>query len=260
MSQSFQYEGSLEETSLPEMFFTIFRHRVPGLIDIARDGIKKRIYIKDGNVIHAASSDRADRLGAFLYRNGQVSREDLERTIKKRERSESKHGQILIEDGLLSPAELWAAIRGQMESIVWSVFSWAQGTFSFKIGEFTDPVIRIHLPMRRVILRGVQRMPHIKEMVHRLGSKHTVLEPAYGTEDLIEIALSGEEYALLRLVDGRRTIFDICTDGPFSVTENARMLYAFHALNLIERAADSQSDTGSLTIRLDADKKVDETP
>ncbi len=257
MSKPQYYEGTLRETSLPEMFFTIFRHRVPGLIDISRDGISKRIFISNGNVLHATSTDRSDRLGAYLYRTGKLSRDELERTMRRREHSGSKHGQILIEDGLLSPAELYEAIRGQMESIVWSVFTWQDGNFSFKIGEFTDPTIRIHLPMRQVIMRGVQRIPDIKAMVAKLGKKTTLLRPVYTTEDLIEIALNKDEYALLRLVDGRRTIFDVCTVGPFGVSENARMLYAYFVLNLVERTETGAGvDTGSVTIRIDADKKI----
>ncbi len=257
MNKPFHYEGSIRETALPEMFFTIFKHRVPGPLDIGREDVRKRIYISDGNVLFATSTERTDRLGAYLYRRGKLSREALEKTIVKRERAGAKHGQILIEEGLLSPAELYEAIRGQMEAIVWSVFSWQEGHFSFKIGEFTEPTIRIHLPLRQVIIRGIQRAPEIKSMVARLGKKHTILRPIYCTEDLIEVALDLREYNLLRLVDGKRTIFDICTQGPFSVSENARFLYAYHVLNLVEVVDKSPTfDSGALKIRLDADRKV----
>ena len=258
MNKPFHYEGSIEETALPEMFFTIFKHRVPGLLDIGREDVRKRIYISDGNVLFATSTDRTDRLGAYLYRQGKLSREALEQTILKREQAGAKHGQILIEEGLLSPADLYSAIRGQMEAIVWSVFSWQTGHFSFKIGDFTEPTIRIHLPLRQVIIRGIQRVPEIKSLVARLGKKHTVLRPIYCTEDLIEVALDHQEYSLLRLVDGHRTIFDICTKGPFSVSENARLLYAFRVLNLVEVVTPGEVfDSGAVKIRLDADRKVD---
>lgn len=256
MANQFHFHGTVEETALAEMFYTIFRHRVPGQIDISRDGIAKRIYISDGNVLHASSSDRADRLGAYLYRTGKLSRQDLERTMRRRETSNTKYGQILIEERLLSPGELHQAIRGQMESIVWSVFSWQEGEVSFQIGEFKAPTIKIHLPMRQVILRGIKRIPDTKALVQRLGKKRTLFRPTYVTEDLIELALDGDEYTLLCLVDGQRTIYEICTDGPYNVSENARLLYAFYVLQMIERVDDSaasDSSSGILTIRLGAD-------
>ncbi len=239
MGNSFQYRETLEDTALGEMFANIYRHRVPGLFEISHDGKRKRIYIHDGNVIHASSTDRADRLGAHLYRTGQLTRDQLTETIRILEATDKRHGQILIEQGMLSPGELYQAIRGQVESIVWSVFAWQTGEVTFKIGEFQEPLmIKIHLPMRQAIVRGVKKVPDAKALVARLGKKSTVFRPTYCAEDLIEVALDAEEYALLRLVDGERPLYEICTEGPYGVSENARLLYAFHILHLIERLPD----------------------
>ncbi len=244
MGNSFQYQETLEETALSEMFANIYRHRVPGLFEISHDDKLKRIYINNGNVIHASSTDRADRLGAHLYRTGKLTREQLAETIRLLEATDKRHGQILIEEGMLAPGDLYQAIRGQVESIVWSVFAWQTGEVTFKIGEFQEPLmIKIHLPMRQAIVRGVKQVPDAKALVARLGKKSTVFRPNYHTEDLIEVALDAEEYALLRLVDGERRLYEICTEGPFGVSENARLLYAFHILHLIERLPEN-GDSG----------------
>ena len=252
MGKPFQYRETLEDTALSEMFSTIYRHKVPGLIEISRDDIVKRIYINEGNVIHASSNDKADRLGAHLYRIGRLTRKQLVETMRHREQSGKRHGQLLIEEKLLSPGELHEAIRNQMEAIVWSVFSWRRGDVTFRIGEFHDPItIKIHLPMRQVIVRGIKKVPDIKPLVARLGRRSTVFRPSYCTEDLIEVALDHKEYELLCLVDGKRQLFDVCTHGPYSVSENARLLYAYRILNLIEKADnDGTSSSGSVMIRL----------
>ena len=38
-------------------------------------------------------------------------------------------------------------------------------------------------------------------------------------------------------MDGKRTLYDICTQGPHSAAENAKVLYAFQILQLIRGAA-----------------------
>ncbi len=236
------------------MFSTIYRHKVPGLIEISRDDVVKRIYISEGNVIHATSTDRADRLGAHLYRTGKLTRKQLSETMQHRSKSGKRHGQLLIENLLLSPGELYEAIRSQMEAIVWSVFSWQRGEVTFRIGEYSEPVwIKIHLPMRQVIVRGIKQVPDTKSLVQRLGRKDTVFRPSFSTEDLIDVALDADEYSLLRLVDGKRRLYDVCTNGPFSVSENARLLYAYRILHLIEKIEDSSKTTGSVMIRYSAD-------
>lgn len=249
---------------MPEMFWTIYRHRVPGRLEVRREEIVKTIFVADGTVVHAASSERSDRLGAYLYRKGRLSREDLTRTMAERDTSTKRHGQLLVEHGLLSPAELNRAIREQMESIVWSVFSWRAGEVMFSIGSFLDPQrVRIHLPVREAILRGVKTMHDAKSLIGRLGKKSTVLRPSYATEDLIEISLSAEEFELLRMIDGRRSLFEVCTDGPFATAENARLVYAFYVLHLVERSdgkpglkirlsSDASSPTSDTTVTADA--------
>lgn len=242
MAKSFQYQGTLEETSLAEMLWTIYRHKVPGRVEISHDGIVKRIYVAGGNVIHASSTDRTDRLGAYLYRIGKLSRDDLTRTMREREESGKRHGQLLIESGLLSPEELYGAIRSQMESIVWGLFSWQHGEVSFSIGEKEDPMmLEIHLPMRQMIVRGIKKAQDPRALVARLGKKSSVFRPSYCAEDLIEIALGKEEYELLCLIDGERSLYDVCNSGPYKVSENARLLYAFRVLHLIEPIAEPEA-------------------
>ncbi|MEM6792531.1 MAG: DUF4388 domain-containing protein [Acidobacteriota bacterium] len=245
MPHPFQYQGTLAETSLAEMLWTIYRHKVPGLVEITNGEITKRIHVVDGNVVHASSTDRSDRLGAFLYRTGKLSRQDLTETMSLQEDSGKRHGQLLIEQNLMTPGDLYESIKGQMESILWSLFSWQTGELTFSIGEHEEPLmIKIHLPMRQVIVRGTQKIADPKPLVAKLGRKSTVFEPAYEAEDLIEIALGAEEYALLRLIDGRRSFYEVCTEGPYGVSENARLLYAFRVLQLIRPLAAPTTKSG----------------
>lgn len=238
VENSFQYRGDLSQTALPEILYTIDRFQVPGVIEASRDGVMKQVYIKEGNVVHATSTDRDDSLGAYLQRSGVLTAEVFAETMRERERLQKRYGVLLIESGILSPAEVYRAIRKQIEAIVWSLFYWQEGSVIFSIGEFREPdSVRIQVPMRQVILQGIKRAPDAKALVARLGRKETVLEPCYKTEQLIELALDGDEYKLLSLVDGRRTLYDICTQGPNSASENAKVLYAFQILQLIRGAA-----------------------
>ena len=256
MAKKFHFHESLEEMSLPEMFASIHRHKVPGLMEISQEEITKRIFIHDGTVVHAASNDRSDRLGAHLYRLGKLDREQLVETMRLKEESGKRHGQLLIEEGILSPGDLLEAVQSQIRAIVWSVFAWQTGEVRFDIGDFSEPLmIKIHLPVRQVIVQGIKKVPDTRGLVQRLGKKSSLFRPAYCTEDLIELALDRDEYALLRLVDGERSLYDICTLGPYSASENARLLYAFRVLRLIERIQDDPTSTG-LKLHLGPDSNI----
>jgi len=258
VENNFQYRGDLSQTALPEILHTIDRFQVPGVIEASREGIVKQVYIKEGNVVHAISTDREDSLGSYLQRNRIITPDLYLETMRERERTNKRYGVLLIENGVLSPAEVYRAIRKQIEAIVWSLFYWQDGSVIYSIGEFREPdAVRIQLPMRQVILQGIKRAPDAKTLVGRLGRKETVLEPCYKAEQLIELALDSDEYKLLRLVDGRRTLFDICTQGPNGASENAKVLYAFQILQLIRAAGATppppeprrEEGTGAIKIR-----------
>jgi hypothetical protein len=249
----YQYRGDLRETALPEMLFTIYLHRVPGLIECRHGDSLKKVVLRDGAVIHASSTDRRDSLGTFLLESGKITRNQFELTDTLRAATTDKrHGELLIDHGILSPAQLHDAVQEQIRSIVWSLFSWQEGEVAFSIGQFEDVgMIRIHLPMRQVILQGVKRAPDARALVARLGRKETIFEPVWTTEDLIEVAIDEVELKLLRLVDGKRTLYDVCTNGPLSPAENARLVYALYVLRLIRRSASDRP--GVLKIRFRAE-------
>ena len=60
-------------------------------------------------------------------------------------------------------------------------------------------------------------------------------------ENLKGFQLEGGEEQLLDLVDGKRTFFELCDQGPFSAGLNARVLYAFQCLGLVRKEKDSTS-------------------
>jgi hypothetical protein len=252
----YQYRGELGQTALPEMLYTVYLHRVPGVIECHRGEVVKRVFLRDGAVIHASSNDRNDSLGNFLRATGRINAEQFTLTDQIRAASPDKrHGELLIEHGILSPAKLYEAIQEQIRSVMWSLFGWEEGEVAFSIGDFEEAdMVRIYLPMRQVILQGVKRAPDAKAMVGRLGRKETVFEPIWKTEDLIEVAMEEPEVTLLRLIDGKRSLYDVCTRGPFSPAENARIVYAFHVLHLIRRRVAERPGVVKLRLRTEPAK------
>jgi len=235
--ENFQYRGDLAETALPEILYTIDRFQVPGIIRASREGIVKQVFIREGRVVHATSTDRDDSLGAFLQKSGLLSPEAYVETMRERERSNKRYGVLLIESGVLSPLEIYQGIRKQIESIVWSLFYWQDGEVTYSIGEFREAdAVRIQLPMRQVVLQGIKRAPNAKALVARLGRKETLFEACYRTEELIETALDAADMKLLALVNGKRTLYEICTQGPHTPAENGKLLYALQVLRLIKSA------------------------
>jgi len=253
-----QYRGDLRQTALPEMLAIIDRTRVAGVIEATYGDFSKRVYLDNGYVVHAASSDLADSLGSYLRRTGRISDEQFQAAMARRGEGPRRLGEVLIEQGLMTPAQVHQAIREQVESILWSLFSWEEGEVSFAIGQpDLTGLVRIQIPLRQVILQGIVRAANAKSLVHRMGGRDARFEPAFRYEDLIEIALDADGYGLLARVDGRRTLYELCTGGPVPAADAARLLYAFSVLGLIRRGeageAGPRAPSTPIKIRLRSD-------
>jgi hypothetical protein len=251
VTPKFKYSGNLAETTLPEMLHTIDRFRVPGVVEVRRGGLIKRVYIRDGYIIHASSTDREDSLGDYLHRAEIVSRDALESVARLRQSSNKRLGVLLIERAMLAPGEVFEAIRNQIEAIVWSLFYWQDGDVTFGVGALEEEeMVQIQLPIKRAIVQGIKSAPDAKPLVSRIGGKETLLEPCYEVEDLVETGLDKDDYELLRRVNGARSLYQLCGEAARPPAEAAKLLYAFQVLKLVRRRHAQKAASGPLKIKL----------
>ena len=231
------YVGELAETPLPEMLATIHRYRVPGMLEAQLGDATKRVFIHDGDIIFASSTNRAESLGEMLVTAGQITVEQHRAsTLLLLENPRKRHGQVLVEMGLLSEAEMRAAVLEQVQRIVWSLFSIPEGRVTFALGDDrADEVYKLRIPTPRAVLHGCKTVGDAKRLVGRLGNKTTVFTRPAPPGHLAALELEANEEQLLAVVDGRRTLFELCERGPYSPALNARVLYGFQCLGLIRK-------------------------
>lgn len=97
-----------------------------------------------------ASSLAPDRLGASLLRSGLIDQPQLG-LAESRYHPTTRFGEIVVEQGMLTPRELWNGVKDQVEEIVRSLFSYTAGWIHFWKGEIEpDNVVRLSLPTRRL--------------------------------------------------------------------------------------------------------------
>lgn len=226
------FRGDLAQMPLPEILVTIHRYKAPGIITCARDAETKQIFVDGGRIIFATSSNVADSLGDRLLRDGIITREQYDESVR-RIREGKRQGAILVEMGAIQPKQLFVNVRDQVQEIVWSIFAWNSGTATFEAGrERTTEFIKLNLSIPQAVLQGVRLVPDPRALLARLGSKTTLLVRT-PDGDYSELALSSEEQALIERIDGKTPLVDLTNSGDLPPAVNARLLYAFFALRLV---------------------------
>ncbi len=248
MGEAPHYQADLARESLAELLLKVYNYRVPGLAEAQRDGVTKRLFVRDGNVIFATSTDRKDSLGEHLLRTGALGHDELRAVATEHERTKERVGELLLRRGLLSPRQLNEAIRTQIEQIAWSLFSWHNGQVKFELREQQERnQVRIQISLRHMVFHGLSENCDVAVASRRLGGSEARYEPSWTGDELIDIGLDQGEFALLRLADGSRTVDQLLRLGPFDHERNLRLLHAFHVMRLVRDAADK---TTGVRIRL----------
>ena len=207
--------GSLKSLSAPEVFHFLSTsiktgtlllsfgagHDTP-LPDAPAGLRRKTVSFKEGQVTFASSSERADRLSPVLWRTGLVPAEELARCGRLVQAGRPL-GQVLVEEGLLDPGQLYAAMGLQVREIVLGAFLEDEGEFVFVEGRADDRnAVRLPERTHELLLEGMRRRAEVDRLTARLPDRDAVARRRPGAEG--EPGPRGRR--LLDAIDGERTV------------------------------------------------------
>jgi hypothetical protein len=227
------YQTDIAQTPLPEVLVKIHKYRAPGRLDCRRGEEVKRIYLERGDIIFATTNQISESLGDVLLRDGHITREQYDESLRRVRETGKRHGTALVEMKILTSEALFHAVRDHIQGILWSIFGWGFGSVGFTPGRDKRlEFIKVEIPIPQAVMQGVRHMPDARSLVARLGSKATVF--AQTGAQVSGLTLRPEEQTLLDTVDGRRVLYDLVNTPPMPAADNARVLYALMSLGLIE--------------------------
>src|SRR5262249_29612974 len=159
----------------------------------------------------SASDDPTEQLGQFLLSHGRISEEDLRKGLETQERTRVLLGRILVMTGSIKEEELKRLLQRKAEETIFGLFLWPDAHFDLEEEGLPDRLfVPIDLEVQDVLMKGVTVVDELKQVRHEIGSTASVpartskpLPPGFPPERSME-------RALLLLVNGERTIADLC--------------------------------------------------
>ena len=127
------FAGNLKTISFPDILQLIGTGKKTGQLLATHASQRKELFFRNGNLISASSSNtEEDMIGNLLLRKGKITKTDLQKAVSLQKQSGRRIGAIMLELGLLNKAELTQYLKTQVEEIVYNLFSWSEGEFSFQ--------------------------------------------------------------------------------------------------------------------------------
>ena len=180
-----------------------------GLLLFEFEGEEKAIYLSRGEVVFAESNLPVDRLGECLLRAGSIDTDQLA-VAESHYHPGTRFGKIVVEQGILTPRDLWNGVKTQVEEIVRSLFTYSAGWIHFWEGEIEpDNVVRLSLPTNRLIGEGLERRDELLRFMAVLEDGRTRIRPRSSAKPLASLSGRAVMQGLAEMAD-----FDHKQEGP----------------------------------------------
>ncbi|MCK4605914.1 MAG: DUF4388 domain-containing protein [candidate division Zixibacteria bacterium] len=231
--------GNLQTVSFPDILQLLATGKKTGVLELKTSTRQKEVAFKDGNIVFASSVNSSeDLLGATLLRRGRLSKADLERAIAMHKQTGRQLGTTLIDLNLFDKEEIVACLKLQIEEIVYNLFSWREGDFLFREGEEPrNAPFQIELNTMNVIMEGTRRIDEWMEIQKVLPPDDVLMAMSPSPKiNRQEITLSLDEYRVLSLINGERTLPELISLSPMGEFVTCRAIYKLITTKLVETA------------------------
>ncbi|HKY33229.1 MAG TPA: DUF4388 domain-containing protein [Candidatus Polarisedimenticolia bacterium] len=220
--------GTLSTFPLTDLLQWMGSARKTGTLAVRGERYTKKVFLKEGRIISSASDDPTEQLGQFLLSHGRISEEDLRKGLETQARTKVLLGKILLMIGRIEEPELRRLLVMKAEETIFSLFLWSDAHFEFADGELPDQVfVPIGLDVQDVLLKGVTIVDELRNVRRAFGSMATVLARTSKPVPPGQPPDRSIDRSVLSLVDGRRSIADICLALHASEFTVGRLLIGF---------------------------------
>lgn len=128
--------GSLDQFSMDDLFFLVGLKKKSGHLMVKNEGQAFVAHFHNGVLVHIQNQKNPEnsRIGTMLLNGGFISKNQLDDSLARHRRTGQPLGYILVNAGYISREKLRGPLRLQIEEYIQKLFSWKNGTFSFKPG------------------------------------------------------------------------------------------------------------------------------
>jgi hypothetical protein len=236
-------EGTLDSFTLPDVFQLLAFTKKSGCLRLRDDAERGRVFFETGQVTYALSSHGRLALGRRLVGAGLVTTEQLQGALAKQQEDRGagaggaglRLGQYLVEMGAVDEETLATFVREQIQDAVFDLMRWTTGAFSFDQLSEVDEPIQLSVTVENLIMEGSRRLEEWEQVRRKIPSLDAVVAMAPTPGDNgVEVNLKPEEWRLLSVVDGRRTVGELVELFGQGEFQTCRVLYGLAGAGLLE--------------------------
>jgi hypothetical protein len=212
-------EGSIDAFSLPDIFSLLSMTKKTGGLHLRRAGAHGVVWLADGVLTGGTSDLGRQSLGRRIAGSGHVADDALAAAVDKVGQDGGLGlARSLRDAGAIDEGDLHSMVREHVADVVFDLMRWSDGDFEFVVDEANTDDVGITREVDEVVTEARRRLEIWAGIDAKVATTQTVLSLAMDPRN--DPQLSRDEWALLALVDGRRTVGELvamCGRGEYSV-------------------------------------------
>jgi hypothetical protein len=229
-------EGSLARFEIPDLLTFLNMARKTGVLVLEHPEQETKVFFREGKPIFAASTKEELRIGNMLVRQGKVKQSDIERVLSRERGHGQKLGELLLAEKHLREDELASFLKVQVSEVIFDTFQWKKGLFTF-FDKIPPPATAVTLDMdvQNLIMEAVRRVDERGRLSEVFPDLNMVVEAVANPERIKQsVTLTREEWQVLFLVDGRRSLSEVCRlSGNADELSTLQIIYNLLVANLV---------------------------
>lgn len=221
--------------AMTELLLSLAESRFTGALRLFHGGQEGALFLREGQVEFARTSDTEQSLAAHLLRRGVISDRDREQAVRRLQ-SGKRMGTLLAESGALDFQDLKRFVREQVFEVVKRLVLWTAGEYEIVDGDTVDESIVLAKTVEDVIMSAYESLDECERLWRELGDLSTSyhLRPEY-LQRLDRMTLRPGIWEIVSLLGRPRTVQDILASRPEPDFEVCRWLCGLDRVRVIER-------------------------
>jgi hypothetical protein len=239
-------EGSLDTFSLPDILQLLAFTKKTGALRLTAKsaGTTGVVHVSDGVVSAAASDVSRQSLARRVVGAALVGDEALAAAVDRARQEGVGVVRALLDAGALTDDAVLPVARQQVIDAVCDLLRWPEGEFAFFVDQLDSDNLPVSVSVEDLVAEGQRRLAAWPALTALIPSPATTLSLSVAPSS--DPTCSREEWALLALVDGRRTVSAIVSllgAGEYAVV---RALAALVERGLLVTSDGGAAGTGGL--------------
>jgi hypothetical protein len=227
-------EGNLAQVPFGVLLQAFAVHERTLVLEVGRRQVSKKIVLEGGVPIDCRSNLAHETLGRYMMTAGKLSELDFTACLGRSAARGVPLGEVLVEQGLVTPVELFKLLQQNLAKKLLDLFTWRDGEFhALPDSLHAESSLKVKVP--QLVVTGITRFAPQEEVDAAVGplvGKRLALHPA-PPFPLADLRLTPRQTPLTDALAARPRLDELAAASGLAYDEITRLLYALSVIGLV---------------------------